>query len=110
MALEDGLAHNESAGYYRVWIHNRSTKDVTKGVGMYMGAGGPGTFLSLAKDTPTEAQKPHMYRWTRYTSCKQDKAEMANAQMILNTGKTHYKNREFSAEPLALSSATSVKS
>ena len=51
---------------------------------MCMGAGGPGTFLSLAKDTPTEAQKPHMYRWTRYTSCKQDKAEMANAQMILN--------------------------
>ena len=82
MALENGLAHNESAGYYRVWIHNRSTKDVATGVGMYMGAGGPGTFLSLAKDTPTEAQKPHMYRWTRYTSCKQDKAEMANAQTI----------------------------
>ena len=84
MALEYGLAHNESAGYYRVWIHNRSTRDVSTGVGFYLGAGGPGTFLSLARDTPTEAQKLHMYRWTRYTSCKQDKAEMGNAYMILN--------------------------
>ena len=53
---------------YRVCIHNCATKDVTTGVGMYMGAGGRGTFLSLAKDTRTEAQKQHMYRWTMHTS------------------------------------------
>ena len=52
MALEYGLAHNESAGYYRVWKHNRSTKDVTTGVGMYIGCRRPG-HVSEFGDRPT---------------------------------------------------------
>ena len=85
MALEYGLAQTASDGY-RVWVHNRSAKDVTLPVGTYMGAGGPGAFLSLVSNQPTEAQKKHAYRWTRYTSCKQDKAENANAYLVLNKG------------------------
>ena len=68
----------------QVWLHNPSDKVVSLPAGSFLGRGGPGTFLSLVKDTVPEEKLPFSWRYTRITSHQKDNTQLANGYMIFN--------------------------
>ena len=75
----------------QVWFHNPSDKHVSLPAGTCLGRGGPGNFVSMAKDskdTVPEEKLPFCWRFTRLTGYTKDNAQLANGYMIFNRAGT----------------------
>ena len=64
------------------WLHNKSSKEQSYNIGMFLGKGGKGTFKSLVNFQLAEGLKPYSWKYTRISSHKRDSAELANAYLL----------------------------
>ena len=73
---------------WRVWLHNKASKNASVPAGTFIGQGGQGRFVSLATQSIEEDKKDFSWRCTRLTGFKKDNAELANGFMIFNKAGT----------------------
>ena len=73
---------------WRVWLHNKASKNANVPAGTFIGQGGQGRFVSLVTQSIDEDKKDFSWRYTRLTGFKKDNAELANGFMIFNKAGT----------------------
>ena len=88
LCLTEVPAADGAQKVWRVWLHNKASKNVVLQANTYLGQGGPGKFQSLVLHNLLEHQKDFAWRFTRITAYKKDNAELANGYMIFNKGTT----------------------
>ena len=69
---------------WRVWLHNKASKNANVPAGTFIGQGGQGRFVSLVTQSIEESKKDFSWRYTRLAGFKKDTAELANGFMIFN--------------------------
>ena len=73
---------------WRVWLHNKASKNANVPAGTCIGQGGQGRFVSLVSQSIEQDKKDFSWRYTRLTGFKKDNAELANGFMIFNKAGT----------------------
>ena len=70
---------------WRVWLHNKASKNANVPAGTLIGQGGQGKFVAnIEEDMTYPDMKDFCWRYTRLTGYKKDNAELANGFMIFN--------------------------
>ena len=88
LCLTEVPAADGAQKVWRVWLHNKASKNVVLQANTYLGQGGPGKFQSLVTHNLLENQKDFAWRFTRITAYKKDNTELANGFMIFNKAAT----------------------
>ena len=84
LALGESQAADGAQKCLRVWLRNKSTKNVTLPVSTLLGQGGQGKIVSLVSTKLEDGKDKFAWRYTRLTGYKKDTAELANGYMIFN--------------------------